>query len=231
MFRKLAQEFPDAPEYRDEARVRVNLGMLLGQQEKYAEAEAQYREALRLRPDYPEAHANLGIALACQGKDAEAEAEYRQALDLRPDDPRGFLYLGIALARQRKFAAAVRLFAEALAAEPKLAEDPSTDVPLQRRLLLRRWPAAARASDAAKLDDAERARLRRQALDWLRADLAAWGQLLEKQPDQACPACRRGCGSGSRTPTSTGCAATRWPSCPRRNGRPGSSCGRTWSRC
>ncbi len=39
--------------------------------------------------------------------------------------------------------------------------------------------------DAAQLDVAERARLRRQALDWLRADLAAWGQLLEKQPDQA----------------------------------------------
>jgi hypothetical protein len=33
-----------------------------------------------------------------------------------------------------------------------------------------------------------RARLRRQALDWLRADLGAWGQRLEKEPDKARPA-------------------------------------------
>src|SRR5262249_13062402 len=37
-------------------------------------------------------------------------------------------------------------------------------------------------NDAAKLDDKERSRLRKQALEWLRADLAAWGKLLEKEP-------------------------------------------------
>jgi len=36
--------------------------------------------------------------------------------------------------------------------------------------------------DAAKLDDKERANLRGQAMDWLRADLTAWGRLLEKDP-------------------------------------------------
>ena len=33
--------------------------------------------------------------------------------------------------------------------------------------------AAGQGEDAAKLDETEKARLRRQALDWLRADLAA----------------------------------------------------------
>jgi hypothetical protein len=37
--------------------------------------------------------------------------------------------------------------------------------------------AAGQGKDAAKLDDKERARLRKQAIDWLRADLT----LLEKQ--------------------------------------------------
>jgi WD40 repeat protein/tetratricopeptide (TPR) repeat protein len=184
VFRKLAHEFPDAPEYREEAC--VNLGIALSNQGKYAEAEAQCREALRMRPNYLEAHAKLGIALACQGKDAEAEAEYRQALDLRPGARAAFLNPSLALQRQRKFTAAARLFAKAEAAELKLAEDPSFGY---------RYNAACCAvlagcglgSDASKLDDAERAQLRRQALDWLRADLAAWGQLVEKTPDQARP--------------------------------------------
>ncbi len=39
--------------------------------------------------------------------------------------------------------------------------------------------------DAVPLDEGQRARLRRKALDWLRADLTARKQLLEKQPEQA----------------------------------------------
>jgi hypothetical protein len=45
--------------------------------------------------------------------------------------------------------------------------------------------AAARASsgqgkDANKLDEKERARLRQQALDWLRADLTCWAKTLDE---------------------------------------------------
>jgi hypothetical protein len=44
--------------------------------------------------------------------------------------------------------------------------------------------AAGRGEDAAKLDDTERARLRKQALDWLRADLALrTQQLASDRPD------------------------------------------------
>jgi hypothetical protein len=57
------------------------------------------------------------------------------------------------------------------------------------------WPAASLAGgqgkDADQLDDKERARLRRQALGWLRADLAAWTQVVDKAPPQARPAVRQ----------------------------------------
>ena len=43
------------------------------------------REAIRLKPDYAEAHNNLGIALTDQGKLDEAVAEYREAIRLKPD--------------------------------------------------------------------------------------------------------------------------------------------------
>src|SRR5262249_42170598 len=42
-----------------------------------------------------------------------------------------------------------------------------------------------RGKDADKLDDKERARLRRQALDWLCAELEAQGRLLDKEPARA----------------------------------------------
>jgi hypothetical protein len=45
--------------------------------------------------------------------------------------------------------------------------------------------------DAHNLDDQERARLRQQALTWLRADLAASRALLDKDPIKAGPAVRQ----------------------------------------
>jgi serine/threonine protein kinase/tetratricopeptide (TPR) repeat protein len=88
---------------------------------------------------------------------------------------------------KKHYAAAVRFFAEALAAEPSLLGGQPSDL---------RYDAACAAAlsgcgqgeDAKSLDDKERVRLRRQALDWLRADLAAWRRLLENEPAKASPA-------------------------------------------
>jgi type IV pilus biogenesis/stability protein PilW len=49
---------------------------------KLAEAEADYRHALRVRPSYPEAHNNLGQLLARTGRSNEALAEFDKALDI-----------------------------------------------------------------------------------------------------------------------------------------------------
>jgi tetratricopeptide (TPR) repeat protein len=88
------------------------------------------------------------------------------------------------------FAAAAGQYAAAFAAEPALAEGPSSGH--------RYWAAqaAARAGcgqgkDAAGLDGPGRAALRRQALSWLRADVAEWRRLLEAEPVQGRPAVLR----------------------------------------
>ena len=44
-----------------------------------------YRQAIRLKPDYAEAHSNLGNALRAMGQLDEAIAAYRQAIRLQPD--------------------------------------------------------------------------------------------------------------------------------------------------
>jgi Flp pilus assembly protein TadD len=48
-------------------------------------AIAEYRQASRLKPEFPEAHYNLGLALRHKGDLDEAIAEYRQALRLKAD--------------------------------------------------------------------------------------------------------------------------------------------------
>lgn len=53
-------------------------------QRHHAEAEALYREAIRVLPDDPVAHYNLGSVLWKGARPAEAEAEYRKAIHLNP---------------------------------------------------------------------------------------------------------------------------------------------------
>ena len=44
-----------------------------------------WEDALRIKPDYAEAHYNLGIALEQAGRTREAIQHYEQALTFRPD--------------------------------------------------------------------------------------------------------------------------------------------------
>jgi tetratricopeptide (TPR) repeat protein len=74
---------------------------------------------------------------------------------------------------KRLHVAAARFCAEALAAEPKLADPLHGPIRYNaaRNAIL---AAAGHDADATKFDAQERTRLRKQALDWLRADLDAW---------------------------------------------------------
>jgi serine/threonine-protein kinase len=89
------------------------------------------------------------------------------------------------LCRLKKlYAAAARFYGDAFAADPKLAQDVPNGV---------RYNAACAAAlagcalgkDAEKPGGKERARLRRQALDWLREDLAWWARTIENGTAQA----------------------------------------------
>ena len=61
-----------------------DLGAALQQQRRLLEAEAQFRLALRLRPDFLRAMNNLGVTLVSAGKLIEAELVYRKALISHP---------------------------------------------------------------------------------------------------------------------------------------------------
>ena len=86
--------------------------------------------------------------------------------------------------------ASARLWAEAFQAQPKLAED----MQVQNRYNAACAAALAgsgQGKDDPPLDDEKKARWRKQAIDWLKADLAAWSKILESGPPQARQAIHR----------------------------------------
>lgn len=89
---------------------------------KFAQAELEFRDAIRLGPGFYKDHYNLGFALHHQGKFAEAEREFREAARLGPDFYFGPHWAALAMGEQRKYAAAVQYYVERSAADPKFAD-------------------------------------------------------------------------------------------------------------
>lgn len=87
LYNHMLAEAPNA------AIVHYGLGYCYETQDRLSEAEAEYRQALRFREEYPEAHYNLGVILMRQGKADQAMGHYREALRLSPDfiEPRNNL--------------------------------------------------------------------------------------------------------------------------------------------
>jgi len=48
-------------------------------------AQAEFAEALRLKPAYAEAHYNLALAFHQDGKEAESRAEFEKAYAISPE--------------------------------------------------------------------------------------------------------------------------------------------------
>jgi tetratricopeptide (TPR) repeat protein len=90
---------------------------------------------------------------------------------------------------RKRYAASARFYAGAFAAEPKLADDLGTQ-DRYNAACAAAIAGCAQGEDAGQLSDPERTRRRRQALDWLRADLDAWERLLAKEPTGDHPAAR-----------------------------------------
>jgi hypothetical protein len=81
-------------------------------------AVPHYMEALRLKPDYAEAHNNLALVLMREGKGDEAAAQFREALKDNPKYAEAFNNLGAVLAGQRKWQEAEDSFKRALKFKP-----------------------------------------------------------------------------------------------------------------
>jgi tetratricopeptide (TPR) repeat protein len=104
----------------DNPRAHYNLGVILAKSHQSAAAAEQFEAALRLNPNYADAHEDLGVVLAdLRGRLMEAIDHYAAALRLKPDDPEIENNLGIALARvPGRMPEAIAQFERALRRQP-----------------------------------------------------------------------------------------------------------------
>jgi serine/threonine-protein kinase len=167
-----------------------NLGVALQAQGKLEEALAAFRRAAELPP--PASPLPRDLPGLIRQVERQLALAARLGGVLKGDDKLADAAEGLAFARlcadRRLHAAAARLYAAAFAADARLADD---------RKAGHRYDAACSAAlagcstskDDPPPDEAARARLRRQARDWLRADLAAWRKRAEDP--NALPAVRK----------------------------------------
>ncbi|GEM_PF-1460907 len=90
----LEEELADKTSWR-EANYYHERGRKLFDEGKYADAEAAFREALRLRPNDWALLYSLGFALEYQNRVADAEAAYQRAVDLNPKYSNGHFRLAL----------------------------------------------------------------------------------------------------------------------------------------
>ncbi|MGF1455270.1 MAG: tetratricopeptide repeat protein [Alphaproteobacteria bacterium] len=102
-----------------QAHVLNNLGNVLKDTDRRAEAVAAYREAVRLKPDYADAWTNLGVALGALDRHREAEEAYGRALALTPKAPRALAGQGLSLRHLERFEEAEAMLQAAIAAAPQ----------------------------------------------------------------------------------------------------------------
>jgi serine/threonine-protein kinase len=192
------------------ATAHYQLGLCLQARDRLDEAVAEYRGGVELDPDWGPGHGALAEALLRCGRIAEARTAVRHGLDVLPNEEPGRPALreklklcerivaldtrlpALLKGKERPAAAellelarlcrdygrphaATDLYTAAFAARPPRADDLGSS---------NRYAAACAAARAAAAKDPlggpERAGLRRQALAWLRADLALGTRLLNE---------------------------------------------------
>ena len=94
------------------------LGVIAAQRGDFPDAENLLRHALKLNPDYVDAHINLGNLLQQVKRLYEAEASYRRVLEMQPNYPNAHYNLGILLVEAKRLREAEASFRRALELKP-----------------------------------------------------------------------------------------------------------------
>jgi len=90
-------------------------GVMLYYRRELSGAEAQFKKAIDIRPDFYEAYNNLGLAVSDQGRREEAVAAFKKAVELSPEAPEAYNNLGCLYKGKKDYQQAVEYFNQAIA--------------------------------------------------------------------------------------------------------------------
>jgi serine/threonine protein kinase/Flp pilus assembly protein TadD len=175
---------------KDFAEAYCNLGLALHHQGRFVDALAALKRGHELGSRRADWRYPSGQLVREAEEAVDLDRKLSAILDRRgkPADA----VEGLNLARlcqqpyKRLYAASASFYAAAFKAQPQLAEDLAKGYRYDA-VCAAALAGGGQGEDGAPLDEPRRASWRRQALDWLRADLAAYRRLLEEEPDKARP--------------------------------------------
>jgi tetratricopeptide (TPR) repeat protein len=171
-----------------DANAHCNLGLALADQGRFAESLAALKRGHELGTRQP----GWCYPSAEWVRQAELKAAMEPKLpaflkgEFQPTDTRERLGLAGVCKGKKLHQKAIDLYSAAFTADPKLADDLKAEYRYNAARCAA-LAAAGQGEDAARLDNKERTRLRKQALDWLRAELTLRTKQLEsgKPADRA----------------------------------------------
>jgi len=111
MLDELHRDRPNDPE------ILALRGIVFRERGLFNDAESDLKAALKLAPDYADAHAALGILYDVQAR-PEAEAEHREAVRLAPQNPAYLNNLGFSLFLRQRFKEAITSYESAARLAP-----------------------------------------------------------------------------------------------------------------
>ena len=99
-----------------------NLGVCYKELKKYPEALNNFKNAIKIKPNYAEVYNNIGIVYKSIENFTEAIFNYKQAIQLKPDYAEAYNNLGIIYLDKEEYDEAKNLFEKAIQLKPDYAE-------------------------------------------------------------------------------------------------------------
>jgi tetratricopeptide (TPR) repeat protein len=186
-------ELRTAIRIKDSATARCNLGHALFRQGKFQEAVPEFRRGHELGSKSPGWTYRSADWLRDAERQADLDARLPKILkgEDQPATPGERRDLALLCQMHKKLYAAARWYGEAFALEPALAERLGAQGSRYDAACASALAGCGDGQDAKALDARQRARLRGQALEWLRADLSAWNKLLKNKEAAMAPIVRQ----------------------------------------
>jgi len=109
-------------DYKKTAEYWFTLGYYYIQAELYRETIEAYKQAIRIKPDYAEAHFGLGIAYGELGMYREEIEAYKQAIRIKPDLTEAHYNLGVVYGKLGMYREEIEAYKQAIRIKPDLTE-------------------------------------------------------------------------------------------------------------